>query len=137
MKLKIVGTWRAAVLRPYEDERGRWSSWLLRFGIEGDAHGGDEAVPAGLFFAEAFPARGGEFVILRAAVVVGSAPACFEKALANEAEEGGVEGALFDEESATGNLLDAEEDAVAVERAEGDGFENEQIEGAGKEIGLR
>ena len=110
---------------------------MLRFGIEGGAHGGDEAVPAGLFFAEAFPSRGGELVIFGAAVVVGGAPACFEKVLANEAEEGGVEGALFDQESAARDLFDAEEDAVAMEGAERNGFENEQIEGAGKEIGLR
>ena len=40
-----------------------------------------------------------------------------------EAVERGVEGALLDEELVGAHLLDAEEDAVAVELAEGDGFE--------------
>jgi hypothetical protein len=90
-----------------------------------------------LFLAEAFAACGGEFVVFGAAVVVGGAPACFQKTLAEEAEEGRVEGALFDEERASGDLFDAEEDAVTVEGAEGDGFEDEEIESAGEEIGLR
>jgi hypothetical protein len=110
---------------------------LLRFGIEGGAHGGDKAIPAGLFFAEALSAGGCEFVILCAAVVIGGAPAGFEQALADEAEEGGIKGALFNEERAARDLLDAKENAVAVEGAERDGLEDQQVESAGKEIGLR
>jgi hypothetical protein len=110
---------------------------LLRFGIEGGAHGGDEAIPAVLFFAKAFSAGGGEFVILGAAVVIGGAPTGFQETLADEAEERGVEGALLDEQRAAGDLLDAEENAVPVEGTERDSLENQKIESAGKEIGLR
>jgi hypothetical protein len=110
---------------------------LLRFGIEGGAHGGDEPIPSSLFFAEAFAAGGGKFVVFGSTVVIGSAPAGFQEALANKTEEGGVEGALFDEEGAAGDLLDAEENAVAVKGAEGDGFENEQVQSAGEKVGLR
>jgi hypothetical protein len=110
---------------------------LLRFGIEGGAHGSDEAIPASLFFAKAFAAGGSELVILCAAIVIGRAPAGFEKALADKAEKRGVEGALFDEKRAARDLFDAEENAVAVEGAERDGFENQQVESAGEKIGLR
>jgi hypothetical protein len=110
---------------------------LLRFGIQCGTHGGDKAVPAVLFFAETLATGGGEFIVLGTAVVFGSAPGCFEKALADEAEESGVESALFDEKSAARNLLDAEEDAIAVEGAEGNGLENEEIESAGEKVSLR
>jgi hypothetical protein len=110
---------------------------LLRFGIKSGAHGGDKTVPAGLFFAEAFAAGGGEFVVFGATVVVGGAPTGFQKALTDEAKERGVEGSLFDKKRAARDLLDAEENAVAVEGAEGDGFKNEQVESTGEKVGLR
>jgi hypothetical protein len=117
-------------------EDRRRGSCFLRFRAEDGAHGGDEPIPAILSFAEAFAAGGGQFVILGATVVVGSAPTCFEKSLADEAEQGGIEGALFDEEGPVGNLFNAEKDAVAMEGAERDGFEDEEIEGAGEKVGL-
>ena len=53
-----------------------------------------------------------------------------------EAIERGVEGALLHDELVGAHLLDAEEDAVAVELAEGDGFEDEQVEGSLHEVDL-
>jgi hypothetical protein len=47
-----------------------------------------------------------------------------------------IKGALLDLQRAPGKLLDAEENAVAVERAEGDSFKDEEIETAGKKFSL-
>jgi hypothetical protein len=47
-----------------------------------------------------------------------------------------IKGALLDLQRAPGELLDAEENAVAVERAEGDSFKDEEIETAGKKFSL-
>ncbi len=127
---------QAEVPVPRDDTLSWWVSYFLGFRVESSAHGRDQAVPAVLFFAESFAAGGGEIVIFGAAVVVGGAPACLEQALADQAKKSGVEGALFDEERAAGDLFDAEKDAVAMEGAEGDSFQNQQIKSAGKEIGL-
>lgn len=90
-----------------------------------------------LLFAEAFAASGGELVILSAAVAVRCAPACFEQALADKAEQGGIERALFDQQRTAGNLLDAEENAITMEGAERHGLEDQEIESSGEQFGLR
>jgi hypothetical protein len=121
-------TWiqaRAEVPVPRDGTLSWWVSCFLGFRVESSAHGRDQAVPAVLFFAQSFAAGGGEFVIFGAAVVVGGAPACLEQALPDQAKKGRVEGALFDEERAAGDLFDAKKDAVAMEGAEGDGFQNQ------------
>ena len=50
--------------------------------------------------------------------------------------EGRVEGALLDGEGAARELLDAQQDPVAVDVAQGDGLEDEEVEGAGEDVGL-
>ena len=52
-----------------------------------------------------------------------------------ETVEGGIEGALLDEEDIAGDLLDAFGDGPAVDGRYGDGFEDEQVESALDEIG--
>jgi hypothetical protein len=42
--------------------------------------------------------------------------------------QGGVERALVDLQPVSGDLLDAQQNAVAVKRAQRDGFEDEEIE---------
>jgi len=53
-----------------------------------------------------------------------------------EPRQRGIERALFDEQGAAGNALDAQQDAVSVLFAERQRFEDEEIEGAGQELGL-
>ena len=50
--------------------------------------------------------------------------------------EGGKERAGFDVERAFGDLADAAGNAEAVELGEGEGFEDEHVEGAEEEVGL-
>jgi hypothetical protein len=51
-----------------------------------------------------------------------------------EAVERGVEGALLDFETILGDLLDAQQNSIAVEGAQGDGFEDEHVEGALQQV---
>ena len=87
-----------------------------------------EAIPVVCFYAQALAAGGGEFVKLGAAIVLRRAPVGLEQALTHEAKESGIEGALFDQQRITGDLSDAQEDAVAMQGAERDGSEDEEIE---------
>jgi hypothetical protein len=48
--------------------------------------------------------------------------------------ESGIEGAFFDAEDVFRNHLDVEGDAVAVERAASEGFEDQEGEGALEEV---
>jgi hypothetical protein len=118
------------------NERRPRVSYFLRLGAESRGDCGDEAIPAVGFLAQTLEARSGELVELGPAVVVGCAPARFEKSLAYQAIQGGIERALFDKQGSTRNLLDAQKYAVTMERAERDGLENEEIESAGKELSL-
>jgi hypothetical protein len=111
-------------------------SYFLRLGAESGGDCGDEAIPAVGFLAQTLAARSSEIIELGPAVVVGCAPTCFEESLAYQAIQGGIERALFDKQSAARNLLDAQKNTIAMERAEGDSFQNEEIESAGKKLSL-
>ena len=52
-----------------------------------------------------------------------------------EAVQRGIERALLDEQRAAGHLLDPLHDRVAAERAERDGLEDQEVEGAGEQVG--
>jgi len=80
------------------------------------------------------PAGGGEGVELGAAVVFRLSPLRLNEALMLHAVESDVERSLRDFETSAGDLLDAEQDSVAVECAKGDGLEDEDLEGSLKEI---
>ena len=76
------------------------------------------ALPVARFLVELFPARPGEPVELRLAVVVGDAPLRGDVALLLELEQGRVEGAVVERQVVRAGLLDAPRDAVAVQRAQ-------------------
>src|SRR6185369_1670103 len=80
------------------------------------------------------PAAGGEAIEAGLPLVLGFPPFALDEALALEAIEGGVERALLDLEALTRDLLDAEENAVSVARAEGHGLQDEHVEGALEEV---
>src|SRR5215471_14146658 len=108
---------------------------LLGGGREGSGHGVDQLAPGLGLLAQALAAGGSEAVKLGAAVVFRGSPFGREQPLEFEAVESGIECALLDLERAAGDLADAQEDAVAVESAEGDGFEDQDVESAGEEGG--
>ena len=75
--------------------------------------------------------RGGERVVLRAAVVLGLAPFRLDEPFLLQLEQRGVERAVVEREAVLARLLDAARDAVAVQRPEHlEGLEDHQGEGA-------
>jgi len=99
---------------------------------EGD--GGREAVPLIEFDGELFLTGFGEGVELGDAAGFGGFGFGVDPTLLLETVEGWVERALLDEEDVAGGLLDAFGNGPAVDRLEGDGFEDEEVEGSLEEI---
>jgi len=92
-------------------------------------------MPVGFFRLEIFFAGAGEGIVFGAAVVFGFAPCGFDPGLLFETVKSGIERALIDLEDVVGDLADALGDGPAVERLEGDGFEDEEVESALDEVG--
>src|SRR5215469_9286793 len=99
-------------------------------------HGTNQAGPTIGFFAQSLAAGGGELVELGPAVVFRGAPTGFEQPLTHQAEQRRIKCALFDEQRATGNLLDAQQNPVTVKRSERNSLENKEIESAGQNLRL-
>src|SRR5215467_6326860 len=70
-----------------------------------------------------------QLVVLRAAVVVGGAPACLDPAAALQPMKRGIQRALLDMERRAGDLVEALRDGPSVLRLERHGLEDEEIEG--------
>ena len=104
--------------------------------MQDQADGFGQAIPTGGFGFEGFAAFAGEAVELGFAAGVGRFPVGGEEAAIFEAVEGGVEGAFGGLDYAAGDLFEALGDGVAVDGAEGDDFEDEEIEGALGEVGF-
>jgi hypothetical protein len=79
----------------------------------------------------------GQLVVLRATVIVGSAPARFDPAAALEAVEGRIKRTLLDAENLARDLLDAFGDGPAMLRTHGEGAEDEKVERALRKINMR
>src|SRR5579864_1395628 len=114
----------------------RATSYFLRLRGQGRRDRLGQPVPSFYFRAQALASRGGEFIELGAAVVVRRSPAGLEQSLAHQAAERGIERSLLDQQRAPGDRPDAQQHSVTVQRAEGNGFENQKIERAGKKLGL-
>jgi hypothetical protein len=69
-------------------------------------------------------------------LIIGFAPHGGDETLVLEAEKRGIERTLLDGELIAGDLLDAEENSVTVERAQGDRLQDEHVEGPLHEIEL-
>src|SRR3970282_415305 len=85
-----------------------------------------EALPVVRLFAQPLSAGGGERVVLRLALVVGLAPLEGDQALVLEAVQRGVERPLRNLQRVFRDLLQAQQHAVTVPRAERDGLEGEK-----------
>src|SRR6185312_5897933 len=85
---------------------------------------------------ELLSAGGGERVVSRAAIVVRRAPLGAHVAVEEKALEGGVKGAFADLEDVLGDVAQSMGDAVAVHRFGAERSEDEEVEGAGEELGL-
>src|SRR5690348_12110804 len=108
------------------------SSALLWQRAEGEPDRVRRARPPIRLLAQLSAAGCGELVVLRAPVVLRRAPLGRQESLVLEAVEGGIQRALSDDQLAARDLLDAEQDAVAVEPPERHGAEHEQVERSGQ-----
>ena len=118
------------------NEERRRVSYFLGLGAKGSGNGSDEQIPFLRLLAQMLAASRSEFVELGAAIVVGNALVSLQKSPMHEPKQRGIERALFDDQDVPGNLLDAQKNAVAMERAERNCFQNEGIESAGKKLRL-
>src|SRR4051794_41428661 len=109
---------------------------LSMSGFEHQSYGFGESAPVGLLLGELFLALGGEAVELCVAAIFGFAPFGPEPAAVFQAVERGIERALLHLEDIAGDLPDAQGDAVAVDRTEGDDLEDKHVERALEQIGL-
>src|SRR6185437_8801852 len=109
----------------------------LPFGVEEACHRGRAALPVGRLHLELLPAGAREPIVSGPARVFGLPPLGVEPAGAFESLEGGEQGAGIDPEHPARDLLDAAADAVAVHRLETQRLEDEQVERALDDIGVR
>src|SRR4051812_36136243 len=100
-------------------------SQRLRRGEQCRCHAGDDVLPARPLLAQLLTSRGCERIELRATIVLRRAPFGCEQPTILESIEGGVDRALLDRQMAARDLFNAEENSVAVLRAEGERFEDE------------
>jgi hypothetical protein len=95
-----------------------------------------EAIPAGFFGGECGAAFAREAIELGFAASFGLLPVGGEEAAIFEAVERGIERAFGGLNYAARDLFEALGDGVAVNWTEGDDFENEEVEGALREVGF-
>src|SRR5687768_4720321 len=107
----------------------------LRFQKSSD--GADATRPVFGFDIESLPPRTRERVVPCSARACGLAPFGIEQAGALEALERGEERSRIDLEHAAGDLLDATRDPEAVHGLEAQRLEDEHVERAGDDVGLR
>src|SRR6185369_16653132 len=122
--------------RQHGSGESRGVSYFLRLNGECGSNCRDETIPVSGFFPKTLAASRGEFVELGLTIVFGGAPVCLEESLTHEAEEPGIERALFNEQRVSGHLPDAQKNAVAVQGSERYGSKNEEIESTRKNLSL-
>src|SRR3990167_7911083 len=105
--------------------------------LEQAANGERELLPVGRLGVQAPPAGGRQSIEPRLPFVLGRRHLGGKESGRFEPMQRWIEGPLTDAEGVPGDLADALLDAPAVIRREGEGLENEEIEGALEILGLR
>src|ERR1035438_1919151 len=100
---------------------------LLARSIQYGSHRRREPVPALGFHAQPFTPSRRELVELGAPVVVRRPPLALEQTLVLQTEQSGIQRALLDVERASGDLLDAQQHAIAMTRPERNGLQDQQV----------
>jgi hypothetical protein len=112
----------------------RGNSYLVRLLVKNAGDDSGHVRPFGGLGLELTLTGSGERVKARTAIVLRLTPLAFDPALALKTIDGGVEGTLQDFEALTGDLLDAQQDSVAMQRAKRDRLEDEHLECALREF---
>src|SRR5690348_6171864 len=103
-------------------------SHLLGCGVQCRGNRGGQAVPARRLLAKAAASRGGQGVILGAAVILALSPFGGDEVLVLQPVERRIQGPLRNFERIARNLLDAQQHAVSMQRFQGDRFEDQHVE---------
>ena len=106
----------------------------LRLLVENAGDDSGHVGPFGGFGLELARTGSGERVKAGAAIVLRLTPFAFDPAPALKTIDGGVEGTLQNFEALAGDLLDAQQDAVAMQRTERDRLEDEHLKCALREF---
>ena len=114
-------------------------SALIEFSFGGHGEDADhhvrQSLPVGGVFLKLLAAAAGDGVELGLAIVVGGAPFGVDPSALLEADEGGVDGALVEQDLVSAGLLNAAGNAVAVLSAHGgEGLQDHQVQGTLQEI---
>src|SRR5271165_5064228 len=112
----------------------RRASYLVRPLVENAGDDSGHVDPFGGLGLELTRTGSGERVKAGAAIVLRLTPLAFDPVPALKTIDGGVEGPLQDFEALAGDLLDAQQDAVAMQRTERDRLEDEHLECALREF---
>src|ERR1700686_1163113 len=112
------------------------TSYFLRPRAENSRDDLRHAVPVFGFCLQPALPGGGQTIVSSFAVVLRRAPFACDPTLMLQTIERRVERALLNLEALLGHLLDAQQDAIAMQRAEGNGFEDQHIESALQKVEL-
>src|SRR6266850_7012617 len=126
----------AAALPSAMNEAGSRASHFLRLGPQDCSDHLRHAIPLFSFSLESAFTRGREPVIFRPAFIFRLAPFTGDPPLVFETIQGGVQRALLNFQAIFRNLLNAQQDAVAVQRAQGNRLEDEHVERALQKVKL-
>jgi hypothetical protein len=102
--------------------------------VQNPLNGRHDLLKLSVFGSELATASGGQRVIAGAASVLGLPPLPFHPAIQEKSLEGRVEGALADLQDVFRDPLDVVGDPVPVHRPESQGFEDQEVEGAGEKV---
>src|ERR1700733_15513754 len=103
-------------------------SYLICLFVENAGHDSGHVGPLCRFGLELAHASTGERIEAGAAIVFRLAPLAFDPAAMLQTIDGGVEGALQDFQALVGDLLGAQQDAIAVQWTERDRLEDKHLE---------
>src|SRR5580700_5693396 len=127
---------RAVKLRLATNAAGSRASYFLRRRLQNSRDDVRHAIPLFGFRLESALARSRETVVLGLAFIFRFAPFTGDPALVFQPVERGIERALLNLQAVFRNLLDAQQNAVAMQRAERDGLEDQHVQSALQQVDL-
>lgn len=124
------------MLRAARNESGLRESYFLWRGAQDAGDYRDHAVPLGGFAVKPAFSGGGEPVEFRSAIIFRFAPLARNPALMFEPVKRRIERTLLNFQKISGDLLDAQQNAIAVQRAQRNGFEDQHFQRAAQQVNL-
>src|SRR5207245_1424720 len=115
---------------------GSTASYFLRRGAQDSRNDIRHVVPLFRFFSQSALPRCRETIVFRLALVFRLTPFARDPALVFQAIQRRIQRALLNLQAILRNLLDAQEDAVTMQRPEGNGLEDQHVQSALQKVEL-